>query len=180
MFLRTLKNRALVLGPLVLFVFIYSNYVQQRNDPLAYVATGDPEIAAARDEARATLPTFLARLQNPTSDESHFAVKFRLDPKQVLGGAPSGATSPQPAEFIWARDIRVVSNAPMVSGLIDGQPRTNGFRYGQPVMIALDDVVDWGYKKGGVVQGNFTTKVLLTKLPPDEAARARQVLGWKE
>jgi uncharacterized protein YegJ (DUF2314 family) len=47
-------------------------------------------------------------------------------------------------------------------------------------MIALDDVVDWGYKKAGVVQGNYTTKVLLTKLPPEEAARARQVLGWRD
>ena len=46
-------------------------------------------------------------------------------------------------------------------------------------MIPLADVIDWGYMKGGVMQGNYTTKALLAKMPEDEAAKARKVLGWQ-
>jgi len=183
MFWRGLKTRALVMGPVMLFVFVYSNFIQDRRDPLAYVKIGDPQIEAARAEARETLPTFLARLKNPTADESHFVVKFRLERSQVIGfaqSAPSAPTHPEPAEFIWARMVTLTPDSSSVTGLIDGDPRSKGFHNGQPVRIPLDDVVDWGYKKAGVVQGNFTTRVLLAKLPPEQAARAKQAFGWRD
>jgi uncharacterized protein YegJ (DUF2314 family) len=46
-------------------------------------------------------------------------------------------------------------------------------------VIPLDDVVDWGYMKGAVMQGNYTTKALLAKMPAADATRAKQVLGWQ-
>jgi uncharacterized protein YegJ (DUF2314 family) len=179
MFLRNMRNLVFVMAPLILFVFVYSNFIQRKADPLAYVATGDAKIAAARDEARATLPTFLAHLKNPAPDESHFGVKFRLDRRQILGAARSGVVSQEPAEYIWARNLNLTPNGSIVTGFIDGEPRSKGFYSGQPLMIPLDDIVDWGYSKDGVMQGNFTTKVLLSKLPPAEAARAKVAMGWR-
>ena len=184
MFLRNLRNRVLVMAPVIAFVFVYSNFIQKpKADPLAYVASGDPKMAAARAQGRATIPTFLEHLKNPAPDESHFGVKFRLDRSQILGAARSGTVvkiDEEPAEYIWARSIKLTSNGSTLTGLIDGDPRSRGFHSGQPVMISLDDVIDWGYSKGGVMQGNFTTKLLLSKLPPGDAARAREAMGWRE
>jgi len=70
MFLRNMRNLVLVMAPVMLFVFVYSNFIQKpKHDPVAYVGQGDPRMAAARAEARASLPTFLARLQSPAPGE---------------------------------------------------------------------------------------------------------------
>jgi len=182
MFLRNMRNLFFVMAPLMLFVFIYSNFIQKPKDPITYVGAGDPDMERARAEGRATLPTFLEHLKNPAPDESHFLVKFRLDRKQVLGGAQRGAFAgpdEEPDEFIWANRLNVTAEGSTVLGFIDDRPRAKGFHSGQPVAIPLDDVVDWGYSKGGVMQGNFTTKVLLAKLPPREAEQAKRAMGWR-
>jgi uncharacterized protein YegJ (DUF2314 family) len=172
------------MAPLMAFVFVYSNFIQKpKRDPLAYVASGDPQMAAARAQGRATLSTFLEHLNSPGPDESHFGVKFRLDRSQIFG-APRSATAikadEEPAEYIWARSLKLTPNGSSVTGLIDGEPRSKGFYSGQPMTIPLGDIIDWGYSKGGVMQGNFTTKVLLSKLPPGDAARAKQAMGWRD
>jgi uncharacterized protein YegJ (DUF2314 family) len=183
MFLRNMKNLVLVMAPVMLFVFVYSNFIQKpKADPLTYVGAGDPAMAAAREQGRATLPTFLERLENPAPDESHFGVKFRLDHSQVILPQP-GAFAPAdeaPAEYIWARGVHANADGSAVTGFLDGDPRTKGFHSGQPVVIQAEDIVDWGYSKGGVMEGNFTTKALLARMPAAEAARARAVMGWRD
>ena len=181
-FLRNMRNLILVMAPVMLAVFVYSHYFQKPKDELAFIGAGDPQMAAARAEGRATLPDFLEHLTNPAPDESHFAVKFRLDQSQVFGGLRQTAFAPpgdEPDEYIWGRLPTLSPDRTTVTALLDDEPRAKGFFKGQPMVVPVGDIVDWGYSKGGVMQGNFTTKVLLTKLSPREAAQAKQVMGWR-
>jgi uncharacterized protein YegJ (DUF2314 family) len=183
MFFRNLRILALVLGIPCLLVFIYSNYIQApRKDPLAFVGRGDPDMARARAQARATLPDFLQHLRNPAPAESVFVVKFRLLPRHVSSPTNKddfALPGDEADEFIWANMLKLREDGQALSGVIDDSPRSRGFFSGQPVVIPLADVMDWGYMKSGVMQGNYTTKALLAKMPEDEAAKAKKVLGWQ-
>lgn len=183
MVFRNLRILALILGIPCLLVFIYSHYIQApRKDPLTFVARGDPDMARARAQGRATLPDFLQHLRSPGRAESVFVVKFRLLPRHVSSSTSKEDFAPagdEADEFIWANMLKLREDGQALSGVIDDSPRSKGFFEGQPVVIPLADVVDWGYMKSGVMRGNYTTRALLAKMPEDEAAKARKVLGWQ-
>jgi uncharacterized protein YegJ (DUF2314 family) len=46
------------------------------------------------------------------------------------------------------------------------------------VVIRRQDINDWGFFRNEVMQGNFTTRVQLTRMPPQQAADIRRGLGW--
>lgn len=188
-FLSQMKALMLVVGVPVALVFVYSAYFQTRPndriaamrrggpDPLAFVAKGDAKIADARAKAKATLPDFLRHLENPDSDESHFGVKFRLTPANVAAGTPPADDGGD--EFIWANRLKLTEDGRALTGNLDDTPRKSGFFNGQAVIIPTEEVTDWGYMKAGVMQGHYTTKILLDQLTPEEASRAKRVMGWE-
>jgi len=135
-------------------------------DPgLVYVDAGDPKMEAAKAQGRATLPTFFAHLAKPAADEGDFAIKFNLTPDR------SGA------EFIWAGEIQI-DRAGKITGVLNNVPVDARFTQGQRVPIDRKLIVDWGYRKGAVYQGNYTTRELLTRMSPEQAAEIRAALGW--
>ena len=129
-----------------------------------YVKGDDPQMEAAKRQGRATLPTFFAHLASPAADESDFALKFNLSPDRD-------------AEFIWAGELEI-DRAGKLTGVLHNVPVDPRFRHGQRVTIDRALIIDWGYRKGAVSQGNYTTRVLLDRLPPEEAAQIRASLGW--
>jgi uncharacterized protein YegJ (DUF2314 family) len=40
------------------------------------------------------------------------------------------------------------------------------------------DIIDWGYYRDGAMQGNFTTRALLSHMDPAEADQVRQAFRW--
>ena len=168
-FLRRMRVLLLVMGVPMALVFIYSNYIQNPRklagaDPIIRVESTDTEITRARDQAQETLPQFIEHLERPAADEKEFRLKFRL---------PAAETD----EFIWGKDIQRAATGGFVV-TIDGTPRTPNYKNNQRLVIRTQDVNDWGYRKGTVMQGNFTTKVLVTRLAPAEQAKVRAFLGW--
>jgi uncharacterized protein YegJ (DUF2314 family) len=127
------------------------------------VAATDPAMERAKAEGRKTLPQFLARWARPARDETDFMVKFDLTPQAD-------------AEFIWAADIRR-ENGDLTGTLLD-TPIAPQFREGQRVAIPENLIIDWAYFKGSVMQGNVTTRVLLDRLPAEDAAMIRKSYGW--
>jgi uncharacterized protein YegJ (DUF2314 family) len=138
---------------------------RQREPGLVYVNAGDPQMEAAKEQGRSTLPTFFAHLAKPAANEGDFALKFNLTPDR------SGA------EFIWAGELQV-DRAGKITGVLNNVPIDTRFTQGQRVTIDRSLIIDWGYRKGAVYQGNYTTRVLLDRMPPDEAAEIRTALGW--
>jgi uncharacterized protein YegJ (DUF2314 family) len=127
------------------------------------VSTEDAAMNAAIDRGRATLPDFYRLLARPQAGDGEFMVKFDIDPSEH-------------AEYVWATDLDR-SRTPM-TGVLINQPVNTEDRLGDRVAIPEDLIVDWGYRRGGVMQGNFTNRVLLNHMPADEAAEFRRFLGW--
>jgi len=132
-------------------------------EPIYQVAAEDKEMNAAKAKAIASLPEFYARLAQPTTGTTEYMIKF-----DILPG--------EDAEFVWATDLDR-AGAPM-TGVLVNQPEATDHRIGQRVPIPEADIVDWTYRKGGVMQGGFTNRVLLERMPADEAESFRKYLGW--
>jgi uncharacterized protein YegJ (DUF2314 family) len=132
-------------------------------EPIYQIEAADAAMNAAIAEGRRTLPAFYRRLAAPQPGDGEFMVKFDIDPSDE-------------AEFVWAADLDR-STSPMTGRLIN-QPVNTSDRLGDRVAIAEASIIDWGYRTGGVVQGNFTNRVLLEHMPPEEAASYRRFLGW--
>ena len=135
----------------------------QESEPIVNVAADDAEMNAAKARGIATLPQFYERLAAPAADETEFMIKFDILPGDE-------------AEFVWAADLDR-SRVPM-TGMLVNQPIHTDHRIGQRVPIAEGDVIDWTYRRGRVMQGGFTNRVLLDRLPADQAAEFRAYLGW--
>lgn len=132
---------------------------------LVWVKDDDPKMTAAMAEAKRTLPDFLKRLAHPAADERQFGIKYDIVP------------GPK-AEFIWTHDLRVDASGAITGALDDDAVMIGGFKADQRVTIPTADIVDWGYFKGKVMQGNRTTRVILDLVDADEAAAIRRAYGW--
>lgn len=133
------------------------------HDRIVDVAKGDPEMQSAIAKARAELPGFFVRSAAPQAGDSYFLIKYNL--------TPQGA-----AEFIWAEVISHKGDTTLAR--LINNPRAPGFVKGQQVTVRNADIIDWGYVKNGVMQGNYTTRILLPHMAPAEAAALRRAYGW--
>lgn len=135
----------------------------QSQDRVINVAPSDPAIAAAVARAKRELPVFFAHVGAPGPGEDHFLIKYDVQP-----GAP--------VEYVWA-EIISHANAQTVAKLVNAS-NDGRFALGLQVRVNDAEIIDWGYFRDRVMQGNYTTRVLLTRLPEAEAAPIRKYLGW--
>jgi len=134
-----------------------------QTEPIYQIQADDAEMNAAKAHGIASLPEFYARLAHPGADEREFMVKFDIVPGDRV-------------EYVWATNLDR-STSPM-TGVLVNQPEETADRIGTRVPIPEADIIDWSYRRGRVTQGNFTTRVLLQHMPPNEAAAIRNYLGW--
>jgi uncharacterized protein YegJ (DUF2314 family) len=135
----------------------------QSQDPVVNAAANDPQMNAAIAQAKRELPVFFGHAGSPGPGEDHFLVKFDVLPEARV-------------EYVWAEVISH-ANAQTLVKLANGS-NDGRFKLGQQMRVNDGDVIDWGYRKGGVMQGNYTTRVLIARLPEAEAAPVRKFLGW--
>ena len=148
---------------LVLLILLGLRYAPKPSATALEVAADDPALVRAEAEARAALPTFLQRLASPGPTDADFMVKFRLR---------SGSTPEQ----IWADVIRRIDGG--LIGRIANDPVTRGYCIGQEVEIPEHEIMDWGFRSNGVMQGHFSTRVFLERMPADVQAHTRREMGW--
>jgi uncharacterized protein YegJ (DUF2314 family) len=127
------------------------------------VRSDDPEMNAAIARGRAGLPAFYRRLASPQAGDSEFMVKFDIDPTDRV-------------EFVWAMELDRSGRG--MTGILINQPIYTNDRRGDRVSIPDDRVIDWSYRIGRVTQGSFTNRVLLGRMPAEDAAAYREYLGW--
>lgn len=130
-------------------------------DKVVSVSDEDPEMNAAIAAARRTLPDFLKVVDKPPPDVRDVSFKFPLDGW----------------EHIWVTNVSRRGN--VLVGELDNEPVAKGYRLGQHVEVPLEQVSDWSYRGAdGVMRGHRTTRLLLARLPADEAAQIRAYMGW--
>ena len=137
----------------------------QAQDPSTIkVPNEDPEMGAAKANARATLAKFWRAYENPGPGERDFALKVALPFAQ------------NNTEHIWVSDIQ--RDGSSVSGVINNVPRdVKTLRLGQRIQIRDEQISDWMYLREGKIVGNHTLRPLLKRMPPAEAARYRVMLA---
>ena len=133
-------------------------------EPIVEVAAADPVMNAARERGRASLPDFFRHLEAPAADESQFMVKFDILPGEE-------------AEFVWATELE--RSGGRLTGVLINQPEYTADRIGDRVAIAEADIIDWAYFRGPEMQGAFTNRVLLDRLPSQQAEELRRAYGWR-
>ncbi len=127
------------------------------------VANDDAEMNAAIARARRELPDFYAHMARPGSGERRFMIKFDILPGEG-------------AEYVWAGELDRTT-VPM-TGILVNQPQRSSEQLGQRVPIPEARIIDWGYLRDEVAQGYHTQRVLLDRMPAEEAAELRRRMGW--
>lgn len=139
-------------------------YEESRKDGIVKVKAGDRAIGEARAQAQATLGPFLALARDPKPGQGNFAVK-------VAFGGKTG-----PREFIWITRFRFDGDGG--TGTVDNRPAfVPDLQVGQVVTFRREEVVDWMYREGPVVKGNFTGCAILATASEADRAAFKQKMG---
>ncbi len=126
------------------------------------VPDDDPEMTAAIQSARASLPSFWDELAKPKPGEESFALKVRI-------------TDAGKSEHFWIVDIE--RDGSKLSGRINNDPEIVGnVVSGQRYEFSEADITDWMFMRNGKIVGNATMRPLLKRMPPEEAETYRNLL----
>lgn len=136
---------------------------EQERDLVLSVPLGDPEMRAAARRARAGLARFFERLADPAPDESEFMVAY-----DILPGKGE--------ELVWVDRLERLPVS--IGGVLLSQPQRARASAGDRVTVGEGQIIDWAYRKGAVMQGGYTYRVLIDRMPRDESAMLREHLGW--
>jgi uncharacterized protein YegJ (DUF2314 family) len=125
------------------------------------VLSEDKEMNAAIGKARGSLATFWKSYDSPAANESDHALKVAI--------SANGNT-----EHFWLTRIR--REGDKYSGLISNQPQSvKTVKMGQRYEFTTEMVSDWTFKRNGKLVGNETMRVLLPRMPEEQAAVYRQM-----
>ncbi|MFT5882106.1 MAG: hypothetical protein ACI9FG_000604 [Crocinitomicaceae bacterium] len=126
-----------------------------RDLSIVSVRSGDEEMETAIAHARERLPKVLDQFLADELDE--FTVKIRV-------------SDGNDHEHFWLSDTKYVGGK--FIGSIEAPAQTvSNITEGQEYEAELDEVTDWMHLKNGMMHGNHTLRVLLPKMPKDEAAQ---------
>ncbi|MDZ4762129.1 MAG: DUF2314 domain-containing protein [Alphaproteobacteria bacterium] len=121
-------------------------------------------MTAATREARAQLPYFWEHQAAPAETEFDFLLKVALTDE-------SGAE-----ELVWVDQVTREGEA--VTGQLASTPASPGdLEKGDVVSFTDDMIADWAFFSGERLLGHYTTRVMLPRLPADQADAMRSMLG---
>ncbi|HEY9219165.1 MAG TPA: DUF2314 domain-containing protein [Phenylobacterium sp.] len=121
-------------------------------EKLTAVTEDDQEMNSAIAQARSSLPQFWAKFDARPAGYSDFQVKPGLASVDDYG-----------TEFIWV-DV-VERRGDQVIGRLANDPFHLGadMKLGSEVSFKPELISDWGYSKGDVLYGHYTSRVLITR-----------------
>jgi uncharacterized protein YegJ (DUF2314 family) len=133
---------------------------QPADEIIDYTAR-DKAMNAAIAEARRTLPEFWRMHAQVGGDKASLKVAFPI---------PRGGN-----EHMWLGGIE--RDGDKVTGVLLNMPRDVDHKKGQTLTIDMSRVSDWHIEKNGRMWGNYTTRVMVDQMSPEDAAWFRQNLS---
>ena len=124
----------------------------------------EEEMNRAIEAARSTFDAFLNRFKNPQPGDEDFNIKVKIEDAHGT-------------EYFWLGDLRLDSEP--YQGVIGNDPGiVRNVKFGQQYSFSRADISDWMYMSNGVMQGNYTLRVILKSMPDDEAEEIKKTIGW--
>jgi uncharacterized protein YegJ (DUF2314 family) len=123
----------------------------------------DPEMDAAIAQAKAQLPRFWDVFDNPRPGDRGFAVKLKFSEGKNW-------------EYMWVDSLQ--RRERKLFGKIGNEPEgLRNVRLGQVLEVKESEIADWMFIRDGKIHGNYTLRVLLTRMPRSEAENIRARLA---
>lgn len=113
----------------------------------------DPEMDRARNAAHETLPKFWVLVDARPAGFEDPTVKVGYPTRH--GGV----------EFLWI-GVDAHKGSTVRGEVLNTPEDVADVHAGQKVSFRISQVVDWGYFRGGVGYGQYTTRVVLKRMPP--------------
>ena len=133
----------------------------KQKDGVISVLSEDKDMNAAIQKARGALSSFWTSYGSPAAGEADHALKVAV--------AGNGTT-----EHFWL--TRIKREAGKISGVISNQPQSvKTVKVGQRYEFTEDMISDWTFKRNGKLVGNETMRVLLPRMPEEQAAVYRKM-----
>ena len=152
---------------IIVVAFIQSvSFAEERDEnEIINVHETDTEMNRAMSHANQTLDQFIDRFKNPKEGDSNFSLKVMVSDENGV-------------EHFWVTDISLTKSG--FSGYIANKAKTVKIvDIGQKVNFNSKLVTDWSYDHNGVKQGAYTLKVLLKRMPKEQAEYYRKAVGWE-
>lgn len=126
------------------------------------------DLAAAREQAKASLGFFWQHFSEPAQDEYDFSVKAALPRRDGIPGV----------EEAWVENI--ARSPDKIVGELSVKPRFLGdLPEGAIVELQNDQIVDWSFMRGEKLLGHYTTRVMLPRMDTTQAEWLRPLLSAK-
>jgi uncharacterized protein YegJ (DUF2314 family) len=140
--------------------------IERTGEPTIYnVNSDDPEMDAAIQASKTTLPEFLRVFERQDTATSDFALKVHYDDGQE-------------PEHLWLANLSKQNGK--LYGVVSNLPEfTKAVKEGETVVIDTSKVSDWKYVQNHRLVGGRTIKVLRNHLSPEERKELDASIDYK-
>jgi uncharacterized protein YegJ (DUF2314 family) len=152
-----IRTALAMLGSLAAGGGAYAGEAHPSRDNLLGYPAGEARLAAAIRKARETLPRFF--------ELANAGLKGTYLLKMSLSGGGE-------VEHIWMEVTGMRDG--IFQGRLANDPVTPGYKAGDPVELAMDDIEDWMINTGEARFGGYTIRAMLGDMP---AAQAEELKG---
>ena len=147
-----MKLLLVLAGVVVLFFWwLRRNRIDVDEGGMSQVRSDDRDMLKAFAQAQQSLPAVLEHLRDPGPGDEGFGVKVAI------------ANAEGMVENLWVSDIAV--DGETLTGTIGNEPVYVSYKLGDAWRGTLADVRDWTWMADGRMQGNFTLRAMLPRMP---------------
>jgi uncharacterized protein YegJ (DUF2314 family) len=145
-------SRALLAAVAGFVLHVGADYAMGTDD-IVGVRSDDPQMIAAINMARGSLPKFFDALARPNAKQKSFVLKVAFRRGDDV-------------EHIWVADLDFSGKRPR--GVIADKPQMKGLRFMQKVFFDPADITDWMYIEDGKLVGGYTTRLLRERMSSEQ------------
>jgi uncharacterized protein YegJ (DUF2314 family) len=124
----------------------------------------DTELAAAIEQARASLDTFIAKITTPHADRTFVALKVRF--------IPPGES----LQDIWVDEVTYADG--ILHGNVGDDIPALRLEAGEKITIDEEDILDWMIVEDGKLIGGYTIRLAVQRMSPEERERFLETLDY--
>ncbi len=147
---------------LAIILFVTFFFGCSKSDKVYLVSKDDAEMNEAIAKARETLPQFWQSFKHPQIGEYGFSLKVKITDKNEV-------------EHFWVVDIQQKDGE--LYGTINNDPeKVRSVKIGDRIQIPTQDISDWTYLRNHKMVGNYTLRLLVKRMSPDEAEKCKLIL----